>query len=173
MTATLAEFGRELRVSQQKQREEVAEENRRQGESFLARNRTNQGVICLPSGLQYQVVAPGKGQAPDLTNWVHLKFRGTRINGAEFEKFDPAHPETGVFSVRSVIQGWQEALQQMQPGARWRLFVPPSLAYGKDGSPTAGPNETLIYDLEMVSILPEAPQPTAEDLRNEREPDGD
>ncbi len=75
--------------------------------------------------------------------------------------------------MRGVIQGWQDALQMMKPGGKWRLFVPSSLAYGSDGSPTAGPNETLIYDLELVSVLPGQPPPTAEDLKNEREPDGD
>jgi len=172
MNETLARFGRELRVLQQHRREQVAEENRRQGEAFLARNKTNQDVVSLPSGLQYKIIAPGKGQNPDLTNWVSLKFRGTRMNGAEFEKSDE-HPRANIFSMRSVIQGWAEALQQMKPGARWQLFVPPSLAYGKDGSPDAGPNETLIYDLELVSILPGPPPPTPEDIKSEREPDGD
>jgi FKBP-type peptidyl-prolyl cis-trans isomerase FklB len=157
---------------QQKRREQVAEENRRQGEAFLERNKTNPGVVCLPGGLQYQVVADGKGQSPDLTNWVNLKFRGTRINGTEFDASDP-HAETRIFAMRGIIRAWQDALQLMKPGAKWRLFVPPSLAYGKEGSPAAGPNETLIYDLELVSILPGQPQPTAEDIKNERDPDGD
>ena len=172
MSATLARFGQELRVVQQHRREQLAEENLRQGEAFLAQNKTNAGVVSLPSGLQYKVINAGMGPSPDLTNWVSLKFRGLRINGAEFQKSDE-HPRANIFCLGSVIQGWAEALQQMKPGARWQLFVPSSLAYGKDGSPNVGPNETLIYDLELVSILPGPPQPTPEDLKNERDPGGD
>lgn len=172
MNETLARFGRELRVLQQHRREQLAEENRRLGEAFLARNQTNQDVVSLPGGLQYQVITQGKGQSPDLTNWVNLKFCGTRINGTEFERSN-AHLRANIFSLRSVIQGWAQALQQMKPGARWRLFVPPNLAYGKEGAPNVGPSETLIYDLELVSILPGSPQPTPEDIKNERESDGD
>jgi FKBP-type peptidyl-prolyl cis-trans isomerase FklB len=172
MSETLAKFGQELRVVQQHRRTQLAEENLRQGELFLAQNKTNPGVVSLPSGLQYKVIKPGTGQSPDLTNWVSLKFRGTRINGAEFDKSD-THPRANIFCLGSVIQGWAEALQQMQPGARWQLFVPASLAYGRDGSPAVGPNETLIYDLELASILPGPPPPTPEDIKNERDPNGD
>ena len=161
-----------MRALQQERRDKDAVENSRRGEAFLAQNKTNQGVATLPGGLQYKVIAQGSGQSPDLTNWVNLKFRGTRIDGSEFDVSDP-HPEARIFSMRGVIQGWQDALQMMKPGGKWRLFVPSSLAYGSDGSPTAGPNETLIYDLELVSVLPGQPPPTAEDLKNEREPDGD
>ena len=143
MTGTLAQFGRDLRAIQQERREKDAEENSRRGAAFLAQNSTNQGVVSLPGGLQYKIIVQGTGQSPDLTNWVNLKFRGTRINGSEFDVSDP-HPEARIFSMRGVMQGWQEALQLMKPGAKWRLFVPPSLAYGSDGSPTAGPNDTRI-----------------------------
>jgi len=172
MSETLTSFGRKLRVVQQQHRDKVAEENLRLGEAFLSRNKTLPGVVCPPSGLQYQVIAQGTGPNPELTNWVKLEYRGTRIDGTEFES-STAHPEASIFGLGSVTQGWAEALQMMQPGAEWRLFVPPSLAYGKDGSPGVGPNETLIYDIKLVSILPGQPPPTAEDLKNERGPDGD
>jgi FKBP-type peptidyl-prolyl cis-trans isomerase FklB len=172
MADTLAGFGRELRVVQQRHRDEVAEENRRQGEAFLARNKTFPGVVSLPSGLQYQVIVQGTGPCPELRSWVKLEYRGTRIDGTEFES-SAAHPEAGIVGLGSVTQGWAEALQMMQPGAEWRLFVPPSLAYGNDGSPGVGRNETLIYDIKLASILPGQPPPTAEDLKNERGPDGD
>lgn len=172
MNETMAKFGREVRVLQQHHREQLAEENRRQGETFLAQNKTRPGVITLPSGLQYQVLAEGTGQSPDLTNWVKLKFKGSRINGAEVENSE-AHPQANIFSLRGVIRGWTEALQLMKPGAKWRLVVPPSLAFGPSGSPQVGPDETLIYDLELVSVLSGRPQPTAEDIKNERDPDGD
>ena len=172
MTEVLAKFGRDLRIVQQNHRDQLAEENLRQGESFLARNKTLPGVVSRPSGLQYKIIAQGTGPNPELTNWVKLEYRGTRIDGTEFES-STAHPEASVFGLGSVTQGWAEALQIMQPGAEWRLFVPPSLAYGKDGSPGVGPNETLVYDLKLVSILPGQPPPTAEDIKNERGPDGD
>jgi FKBP-type peptidyl-prolyl cis-trans isomerase FklB len=172
MNDTLARFGREIRVAQQHHREQVAEENRRQGEAFLAQNKTRPGVITLPTGLQYQVLAEGTGQSPDLTNWVKLKYRGSHLNGAEVDSSE-AHPQSNLFSLRGVIHGWTEALQMMKPGAKWRLFVPPSLAFGLSGSPEVGPNETLIYDLELVSVLSSRPLPTAEDIKNERDPDGD
>ena len=172
MNEALGRFGRELMALQQQRRDQLAEENRQQGEAFLTRNKALPEVVSLPSGLQYKVLAAGAGTSPDLTNWVRLRFHARRVNGTEFESSD-AHPEAGIFSLRGVIQGWAEALQLMKPGAKWRLFVPPGLAYGKEGSPAVGPNETLIYDLELVALLPARPEPTAEDLKNERAPDGD
>jgi FKBP-type peptidyl-prolyl cis-trans isomerase FklB len=172
MTETLARFGRELRLVQQHHRDEMAEENLRLGESFLARNKTLPGVISLPSGLQYKVIVQGTGPNPTLTNWVKLEYRGTKIDGTEFES-SAAHPEASIYGMGGVTQGWAEALQLMQPGAEWRLFIPSALAYGKDGSPGIGPNEALIYDIKLISILPGQPQPTAQDIKDERSPDGD
>jgi FKBP-type peptidyl-prolyl cis-trans isomerase len=172
MTETLTKFGQELRVVQQHHREQQAEENRRGGESFLALNKTKADVVSLPSGLQYKIITQGTGPNPDLMNWVKLKYSARRIDGTIIESSD-AHPEASIFGLRSIIQGWAEALQMMQPGSKWRLFVPPSLGYGKDGSPGVGPDETLIYDLELVSILPGQPQPTAEEIKDERGSDDD
>jgi FKBP-type peptidyl-prolyl cis-trans isomerase len=167
VTQALAKFGQELRILQQRHSDQVAEENLRQGQSFLTRNKTLPGVVNLPSGLEYKIIVQGTGASPALTNWVKVEYRGTRIDGVEFES-SAAHPEASIFGLGSVTQGWAEALQMMQLGAEWRLFVPPSLAYGRDGAPRVGPNETLIYDLKLVSILPGQPQPTAEDIKNER-----
>ena len=173
MNETLAKFGQELRLIQQKHREQLGEDNLRQGEAFLAQNKTNQGVVSLQSGLQYKVLAQGAGESPDLTNWVILKFCGRRLNGAEFENSSSHPSQANIFSLGNVIEGWTEALQLMKSGAKWLLFVPPNLAYGKAGNPSIRPNETLIYELELVSILPGPLQPTAEDLKNERDPNGD
>ena len=172
MNEALAGFGQHLRLIQQRHRDQVSEENCRRGQAFLARTRTRQGVVILPSGLQYEVLARGSGDSPTLTNWVKVKYHSMRIDGTESEN-SGTHPEAGIFCVGSVTQGWEEALQLMRPGDRWRLYVPPCLAYGKDGTPGVGPSETLVYDLELVSVLPGQPQPTAEDIKNEREPDGD
>jgi FKBP-type peptidyl-prolyl cis-trans isomerase len=172
MNDTMARFGREQRSLQQHRREQVAEENRRQGEACLEENKAQPGVVSLPSGLQYKILTQGKGPNPELANWVKLKYCGTRIDGTVFES-SAAHPEASVFGLGSITQGWAEALQMMKPGDRWQLFVPSSLAYGKDGAPGIGPDETIIYDLELVSILPGQPPPTAEDLASERGLDGD
>jgi FKBP-type peptidyl-prolyl cis-trans isomerase len=172
MAETMGKFGRELRLVQQHHRDKQAEENLREGESFLARNKTLPGVVSLPTGLQYKVIAQGTGPNPAVTNWVKLEYRGAKIDGTEFES-SAAHPEASIFGLGGVTQGWAEALQLMQTGAEWRLFIPSALAYGKDGSPGIGPNETLIYDLKLISILPGQPQPTAEDIKDERSPDGD
>jgi FKBP-type peptidyl-prolyl cis-trans isomerase FklB len=172
MNDALAKFGRDLRAVQTRHREAMAVENLHKGEAFLAQNRFHPGVVTLPSGLQYQVIAPGAGERPTLANWVQVAFRGTRIDGTEVASSD-AHPESGIVCLGSVTEGWQEALQMMKPGAQWRIFVPSSLGYGSDGSPGVAPNEVLVYDLHLLSILPGQPQPTAEDIKNEREPDGD
>jgi FKBP-type peptidyl-prolyl cis-trans isomerase len=173
MAATLAKFGRDLRVLQQQRRDQLAQKNLLEGEAFLATNKTCEGVVASPTGLQYKILARGAaGQSPDLTNWVKLKYRTFRINGAELQGPD-VHADAGIFNLHGMIHGWSEALQLMKPGDKWRLFVPPDLAYGKGGSPEVDPNETLIYDLELLSILPAPPEPTAEDIKNERGPDGD
>jgi FKBP-type peptidyl-prolyl cis-trans isomerase len=173
MTAALAQLGQEVQSMQKHQREQLAEKNRKGGEAFLAENKTRPGIVCLPSGLQYKVIADGKGGTPELNNWVKLNYRGMRIDGTIIVESSKEHPEANIFGLGGVTQGWAEALQKMKVGAKWRLFIPSDLAFGTAGSPGIGPSETLVYDLELVSILQERPQPTAEDLKNEIGPDGD
>jgi len=168
ITQTLNKLARDVRLIQRQRRDQTAETNRSQGTTFLEHNQTSAGVVTLPSGLQYKVIAKGAGESPVLTNWVSLKVRGTRINGAEFET-SYGYPEPNSYSLGSVIPAWAEALQQMKPGAEWQLFVPPNLAFGKDGSHTVGPNETLIYDLTLVSVF----TGPAKDIRTAQAPDQD
>lgn len=168
MNQMLARFTRDLRYFQRQHHDQLAEKNRREGEAFLERNRTFPGVVSLPSGLQYQVLAQGTGQSPTATNWVSLKLRGTRIDGTECET-SYGYPRANSFCAGALIPAWAEAVQLMRPGARWRLFVPPSLAYGKEGSHYAGPDETIIYDLDLVAIL-DGP---LKDIRTEIAPDND
>ena len=135
----------------------VADETGEKGAAFLAQNKTNQGVICLPSGLQYKILKTGDGRKPTGTDTIECYFRGTLIDGYQFAGSDPAG-EPGTFKVSEVIPGWKEALQLMPVGSKWQLIIPPQLAYGAQGVgrtrqlPKIGPNTTLIYELELVGI---------------------
>lgn len=122
------------------------------GQAFLAKNAQREGVTTTASGLQYEVLASGEGASPKATDQVRAHYHGTLIDGTVFDSsVDRGEPfETGV---NSVIAGWQEALQLMKVGDKWKLVVPPELAYGERGSPPAiGPNETLVFEVELLSI---------------------
>lgn len=140
------------RAKQQSERIKAqAEQAKKDGEAFLAENKKKEGVITLPSGLQYKVYAEGSGPKPSSTDTVSTHYRGTFIDGKEF---DSSYRKGGPvsFKVNEVIRGWQEALQLMSVGAKWRLFIPPHLAYGESGYGNIPPNATLIFDLELLGI---------------------
>jgi FKBP-type peptidyl-prolyl cis-trans isomerase len=145
-----------FKASQQKKREEknssTANNNKQEGADFLAKNKQAAGVISLPSGLQYQVIKAGKGQSPSATSKVTTHYRGTLINGTEFDSsYSRGQPLS--FKVNGVIKGWTEALQLMKPGAKWKLFVPYDLAYGARGAGgKIGPYSTLIFEVELISF---------------------
>ena len=145
---TLAAFQKEMVVKQ----EEVAKKNKKEGETFLAENKKKEGVKTLPSGLQYKVIKAGIGKKPKLTDTVTTHYRGTLIDGTEFDSsYKRGQPAT--FQVSGVISGWTEALQLMEEGARWQLFIPPNLAYGERGAGgVIGPGATLIFEIELISI---------------------
>jgi len=130
----------------------VAEANKAEGEAFLAANERKEGVVSLPSGLQYKILKEGSGKKPTEDDAVTVNFRGMFINGAEFDSsYRRGQPAT--FKVTGVIPGWTEALKLMPAGSKWQLYVPPQLAYGEQGSGRKiGPNATLIYDLELLDI---------------------
>lgn len=146
--ATLQRIQQERAVEAQK----AAESNRAEGESFLADNAKKPKIKTLESGLQYKVVKAGTGAMPKATDTVEVHYRGTLINGAEFDSsFSRGEPAT--FPVNGVIKGWQEALQLMKEGAKWQIFVPSDLAYGSRGAGAQiGPNATLIFDVELLKI---------------------
>ena len=122
------------------------------GEDFLAQNKSKPGVVTLPSGLQYKVLKAGTGPKPKATDTVVTNYRGTLIDGTEFDSSYKTK-EPAKFPVNGVIPGWTEALQLMGAGSKWQLFIPPNLAYGERGAGGAiGPNETLIFDIELLSI---------------------
>lgn len=140
---------------QQKATEEMrsmGEKNMKTGEAFLAENKKKPGTQTLPSGLQYQVIKEGKGQKPKATDTVKANYRGTLINGTEFDSSEK-RGEPATFQLDKVIPGWTEALQLMPVGSKWRLFIPSELAYGDRGAGNLiSPNSTLIFDVELLGI---------------------
>ena len=129
----------------------LAEKNKKAGEAFLAENRMKEGVVTLPSGLQYKILKAGDGKKPTLDDTVVCHHRGTLLDGTEFYSSYKRNQPTTV-AVKGVIKGWTEALQLMPVGSKWQLFVPPNLAYGDVGSGPVGPDATLIYEVELISI---------------------
>lgn len=129
---------------------EVAAKQAEDSKNFLVQNKKKPGVKITPSGLQYKILKPGKGPKPKATDVVSVNYRATFINGMEFEANGPKPFQT---PVDGVIDGWKEALQLMDVGSKWQLFVPPELAYGDEGSPPAiGPATTLVFELELLGI---------------------
>lgn len=145
-----------IAVEMQRQRQErqakQGEANLSEGQKFLEENRNKPGIKVLPSGLQYRVVSAGKGAKPALKDRVTVQYRGTLIDGTEFDSsYKRGKPAT--FEVGGVIRGWTEALQMMQEGAKWQLFIPADLAYGERGAgEMIGPNATLIFDVELIKV---------------------
>lgn len=132
----------------------IGERNQRLGAAFLEENSKKPGVHMLPSGLQYKILQEGSGTYPTPTDFVTVNYRGTLIDGTEFDS-SYNHHAPGTFAMNAVIPGWREALEHMQPGAKWTIYVPPNLAYGKKGAGRLiGPHATLIFDVELISIKP-------------------
>ena len=143
-----AVFQKEMAARQ----EETAKKNKKDGEAFLAENKKKEGVKTLPSGLQYKVIKAGTGKKPKLTDTVTAHYRGTLVDGTEFDSSYKRGQAT-TFQVSGVIPGWKEALQLMEEGAKWQLFIPSNLAYGERGAAGfIGPNATLIFEIELLSI---------------------
>jgi FKBP-type peptidyl-prolyl cis-trans isomerase FklB len=142
----------EIMAKQQAAAKEAGAANRKEGESFLAANKGKEGVVTLPDGLQYKILKQGNGPKPTANDTVTCDYRGTLINGKEFDSsYKRGHPES--FPVGGVIKGWTEALQMMPVGSKWQLFIPADLAYGDN--PRGGdiqPGDTLIFEVELISI---------------------
>lgn len=141
-----------LRQQQMEKQSKIADENKSKGEAFLAENAKKPGVTSLPSGIQYKVINSGNGKSPTKANSVVAHYRGTLIDGTEFDSsFKRGQPAT--FPVTGVIQGWQEILQKMKEGDKWQVYIPSDLAYGPRGTgPIIGPNSTLIFDIELLEV---------------------
>jgi FKBP-type peptidyl-prolyl cis-trans isomerase FklB len=161
--AVLAEVQTEVRKQQTEKAKEAADKNKTEGDAFLAANKTKEGVVTLPSGLQYKILKAGTGPKPTATDTVVCNYRGTLINGTEFDSSDK-HGQAATFGVGQVIKGWTEALQLMPVGSKWQLFIPSSLAYQERGAGAdIGPNATLIFDVELLSIQDKAKDDKSKD----------
>jgi FKBP-type peptidyl-prolyl cis-trans isomerase FklB len=158
--AALMEVQNEMRKKQQEQMQQAGAASKKEGEAFLAANKTKDGVVTLPSGLQYKILTPGTGPKPSASDSVVCNYRGTLINGTEFDSsYKRGEPAT--FPVSGVIKGWTEALQLMPVGSKWQLFVPSDLAYGeRSPAPEIGPDSTLIFEVELVSIQNKSADPS-------------
>jgi len=150
--AALKDLRAEVTKKQDEEAQKAGEANMKEGEAFLAANKTKDGVVTLPSGLQYKIVTAGTGAKPAKEDTVVCNYRGTFINGTEFDS-SYKRGQPAEFPVGGVIKGWTEALQLMPVGSKWQLFIPPDLAYGKRGAGGAiGPDQTLVFDVELISI---------------------
>lgn len=137
----------------QKLAEEAYAVNKQAGEKFLAENAKKEGVVVLPSGLQYEVLAEGNGKKPSVTDSVQCHYEGTLIDGTIFDS-SIKRGEPAVFGVNQVIRGWVEALQLMQEGAKWRLYIPYDMAYGEHGAgEMIPPYSALVFDVELIKVL--------------------
>jgi UDP-GlcNAc:undecaprenyl-phosphate/decaprenyl-phosphate GlcNAc-1-phosphate transferase len=157
--AALNEFQTEQKQTRGRALRAVASENKKNGDAFLASNKTKEGVMTLPSGLQYRILKEGDGKKPTDTDTVEVNYRGILIDGTEFDNsYSRKQPAT--LKVTGAIKGWTEALQLMPVGSKWQLFIPSELGYGTKGHSygkriggfNIGPNETLIFEVELVAI---------------------
>jgi FKBP-type peptidyl-prolyl cis-trans isomerase len=148
---TLMALQTEMRNKAMEKQKAAGEENKKAGEAFLAANKSKEGVKTTASGLQYKIITEGKGEKPKATDTVKVNYRGTLVDGTEFDSsYKRGEPIT--FPVNGVIPGWTEALQLMPVGSKWQLFIPSNLAYGEQGPPGIGANATLIFDVELLGI---------------------
>ncbi|MCB9025251.1 MAG: FKBP-type peptidyl-prolyl cis-trans isomerase [Bdellovibrionaceae bacterium] len=135
-----------------KKRREEAEVNKKTGEDFLTKNKSKNGVKVLESGLQYEVVKEGDGKIPTAENVVKVHYKGTLIDGTEFDS-SYSRNQPAEFPVTAVIKGWTEALQLMKVGSKWKLYIPPDLAYGEAGRPSIPGNSVLVFEVELLDII--------------------
>jgi FKBP-type peptidyl-prolyl cis-trans isomerase FklB len=152
INAILSQLQADIAARHEAKAAKAAEANKAQGEAFLKANGAKPGVVTLPSGLQYQILTAGTGAVPKASDTVVCNYRGTLIDGTEFDS-SAQHGGPASLPVEGVIAGWSEALQLMPVGSKWRLFVPADLAYADAGAgDDVGPNAVLIFDIELLSI---------------------
>jgi len=148
---TMTAYQQEIRRKQIQERKVAALDKKNEGDAFLEENKKKEGVVILPSGLQYKILKAGEGKKPAADDTVEVSYKGTLINGKVFDSSQPGTPLA--LRVKQVIPGWQEALQLMPVGSKWQLFIPPELAYGQQGAGAEiGPNATLIFEVELLAI---------------------
>jgi FKBP-type peptidyl-prolyl cis-trans isomerase len=149
--SVIGELQTRMREKQAAAVKEISEKSKKEGKAFLAENKTKEGVVTLPSGLQYKILKAGDGKKPTIDDTVVCHYRGTLIDGTEFDSsYKRNQPAT--FSLKGVIKGWTEALQLMTVGSKWQLWIPSDLAYGDKGGGPIPPNSMLIFEVELISI---------------------
>lgn len=144
-------FQSELRQKEMQHQRITAEDNRKKGEAFLAANKSKDGVVTLASGMQYRIITAGEGRKPTDGDIVECNYRGTLLDGTEFDGTEAGKPAT--LKVSQLIEGWREALKLMPEGSKWQIFIPSQLAYGPRGvGSDIGPNETLVFEVNLVAV---------------------
>jgi FKBP-type peptidyl-prolyl cis-trans isomerase FklB len=152
----MTELQTQVRQKMEEKKLAQAETDQKEGAAFMAANATKEGVVTLPSGLQYKIMVAGTGPKPTASDSVVCNYRGSLLDNTEFDSsYKRGQPMT--LNVGGVIKGWTEALQLMPVGSKWQLFIPPDLAYGDRGQGPIGPNSTLIFEVELLSIQPKSP----------------
>jgi FKBP-type peptidyl-prolyl cis-trans isomerase FklB len=147
----LSRYQSDLRQRMMAEKKDAMSLNKKAGEEFLALNKSKPGVLLLPSGVQYKVLQPGSGPRPLDSDSIEVYYRGTLLDGSEFDATEPGHPAT--LKIASLIPGWREALKSMPSGSTWQLVIPAAQAYGERGvGSDIGPNETLIFEVSLLSI---------------------
>ena len=157
-------FKKVVAAKQEAAAKALGDKNKKEGEQFLAENGKKEGVKTLASGLQYKVIKAGDGKKPGVDDYVKVHYRGTLISGAEFDSSYKRNEPT-TFQLGQIIAGWREALQLMPVGSKWQLFVPSALAYGEEAPPDIGPNATLLFEVELLSIEPKPKEDPAAGLK--------
>ena len=151
-TQAKTEFQQQLQQALIQQQTAIAETNLAAGKAFLEENAKKPGVVTTDSGLQYKIITTGDGKQPKDTDTVTTHYKGTLIDGREFDSSYKRN-KPAEFAVKGVIKGWTEALQLMKEGGRWQLFIPPDLAYGERGNRNIPGNSTLIFEVELIAIV--------------------
>jgi FKBP-type peptidyl-prolyl cis-trans isomerase FklB len=171
MKETMIAFQRKMRNKRQaeyrkrmEERKKLGEENKEKGKAFLEANKSKEGIVTTESGLQYKILKKGTGASPKPTDTVKCNYKGTTIDGEEFDS-SYKRGEAATFALNRVIKGWTEGLQLMKEGGKWEFFVPPELAYGERGAgQNIGPNEVLIFEVELLEIVkPETEKPQSKE----------
>lgn len=151
LAQTLSDYQRKMQQQQIEQLQQIGEENKKVGDAFLEENKQKEGVVTLESGLQYKVITEGKGTQPGPSDTVTVHYTGSLVSGEVFDS-SVERNQPATFPVNGVIAGWTEALQLMPTGSKWQLFIPSDLAYGPNGNRSIGPNEVLLFEVELIEV---------------------
>lgn len=147
----MGDYQNQLRKQMMVKKQNDLVENKKNGDKYLADYRAKKGVLALPSGVLYKIIKAGDGKKPADSDMVEVYYRGTHVDGKEFDATEPGHPAT--LKASALIAGWKQAISMMSVGSKWQIVIPSDLAYGERGvGSDIGPNEVLVFDVELVAI---------------------